>query len=312
MSIKKKYQNLIIKFISNDISESEKKELFIQAESDKEIADMLHMHNQLLNKEVTFDLPDEALLKEMRLNTLNRINFIDNQRKNWISLVKDFILNITQKPVFTMAFAVLIFLAGLYIGHPSEEYQLEKSIYATATQSHDLQSSINTPYIYKNATLKEKPDGQVKVSFDVVQHLEITRTKNDPLVQDVLAQSLINSNSVQQRLRSISNTNVSMHPKIKQALITTMLNDSHPIVRQKSLFSLMKYKNDQDIQDALIQLLKNEESVYMKLAAIDYLSNNDVDLTLLEESINTLDNVENSAVNQKIKQLKYKPIEGKL
>jgi hypothetical protein len=311
MSINKKYEELIKKYLVDDISKKEKSELLALAKSNKEIADLLGLHKLLDSPEINFKMADAALFKETRLKTLNKIRVANSKAKPSIHWVKDFLAGLLRKPAFTAIFAAAMFLFGFLLNNPSEEFQLIKSIHNTAAQTEDLQSSINTPYIYQNATFKEQPDGKVSVSFNVIRHIQISRSKNDPLVQEILAQSLINSNSVPERLRSISNTNISMHPKIKQALITTMLNDSHPIVRQKSLFSLMEYKNDKDIQDALIKLLSSEESVYMRLAAIDYLSNNDVDLSLVEENINTLDNSNNSAVNQKIKQLKFKPNEVK-
>jgi len=241
---------------------------------------------------------------------LNTLYEKEPSGKKISSAIRDLFSNILYKPAFSLALAAAAFLIGFVLSKSDGESELVRSIHTAAQQSQDLQSSIDAPYIYQNAVLKQQANGQVKVSFDVSTHLDIVREKDDPLVQDILAQSLINSNSVPERLRSISNTSNSMHPKIKQALITTMLNDSHPIVRQKSLFSLMQYKNDQDIQDALIKLLANEESVYMRLAAIDYLANNKVDVSLLEEKMHSLDSYNDNAVNQKIRQLKYRAKEG--
>jgi hypothetical protein len=306
MSITKKYEKLIKKYISDDISETEKEILLNEAGVNAEINDLIKLHQGLTQEQLSFEIADEKSFKELRLKILNDINNSSKSKTDLSMQIRGYFSALFRKPLFNAAIAIAMFFAGYFINSSKSESEFVENIYSTATRTQDLQSSINEPYIYQNAKFRPLDNGRVQVSFDVTRHLEISKSKNDPLIQDILAQSLINSSSVPERLRSISNTSFTMHPKIKQALITTMLNDSHPIVRQKSLFSLMKYKNDKDIQDALIQLLDKEESVYMRLAAVDYLSNNDVDMSILEQNINTLD-YKNSAINQKIKQLKYKP-----
>lgn len=306
MSINKKFEELIKKYISNEISDSEKEQLLSEAKVNKEIADLIQLHQQMSSEDLSLNLADEQSFKEMRLSVLNEVNSLnDAKNESAFKRLIAYIINLFKLPAFNVVVSACMFLLGFYLNQPSQEFELVNSIYTTASQSQDLESSIDAPYIYQNASFKELPDGNVTVSFDVSRHLEITRSKKDELVQDILAQSLLNSSSLPARLRNISDTRITMHPKIKEALIATMLNDSHPIVRQKSLFSLMKYKNDEEIQKALIKLLSEEESIYMRLAAIDYLANNDVDLTMLEGSINLMDKKNNSAVNQKIKQLKY-------
>ena len=306
MAINKNFEELIKKYIADELTENEEKAFLAEAKGNRDAMDIVRMHQNLKSEKISFAMAENLAFKEMRLKTLNKVKIRNNQKlKSVISISMDYLIGLFKIPAFNLAFALSMFLFGFFISRPSTETELIESIYKTAAQSDDLQSSINAPYIYQNASFRELPNGKVTVNFDVSRHMEITRSRNDALIQDILAQSLLNSNSLPAKLRTISDTKITMHPKIKQALIETMLNDSHPIVRQKSLFSLMKYKNDKDIQDALIKLLSNEESVYMRLAAIDYLSNNDVDVSVLERSLNSMETNNNSAVEHKIRQLKY-------
>lgn len=305
MPVNKKYEDLIKKFISDEISDIEKDQLLSEAKKNKDIADLIKMHQQLSTAAQLSDIVTDKSFQEMRLRTINKINYLNDKDKkaHILTRIIDYIIYPFRIPLFSAAFAVALFFVGFFLNSSSKDFDLIRNIHYVAAKSNDLQGSINEPYIYQNATFSKRPDGKLNVSFDVTRHLDIICSKNDPLLQDILAQSLLNSTSLSTKLRNISDTRISMHPKIKQALIATMLNDNNPIVRQKSLFSLMKYKNDEDIQNALIKLLTTEKSVYMRLAAIDYLSNNNVDVSLLEKNIDSV-YFQNNAVKQKLKQLK--------
>ncbi len=306
MAIKKEFEELIKKYISGELTVSEKSRLLKEAEINKEIAEYIHLHTNLSDAETTFEMADDKSFQKMRSITINQIHHY--KKHKWYFSSSTILQNLVQPfriPAFSASFAAAMFLIGFFLSTtPVSEESLINGIQYTAQQTEGLQESSDSPYIYSNTIFREDKDGRVNVSFDVTRHLELTRQKSDPLIQDILAQSLINSESTSEQLRNISVSEKVMHPKIKQALIQTMQNDENDTVRQKSMFSLMKYPNDEDIQEALMNLLTEEKSVYMRLAAIDYLSNNNVNPALFEQSLDEFKN-SNSAVTQKIRQLKY-------
>ncbi|NOG43750.1 MAG: HEAT repeat domain-containing protein [Calditrichaeota bacterium] len=305
MAINKQLEEKLKKYISDELSAEEKERIQKEAETNLEISEYLNLHSNLTNPEMTFEMADENEFQKMRSVSINKIHHYNNHKSRYIfSSLWDNILQPFRIPAFSAAFAGAMFLIGFFMSTSVSDNSLIRNINYAAEQTGELQESINSPYIYSNTIFRENEDGLVSVSFDVTRHLQVTRKKNDPLIQDILAQSLVNASSTGEQLRNISVSEKVMHPKIKQALIKTMLNDGNEIVRQKSLFSLMKYPNDEVIQTALIRLLTEEKSVYMRLTAIDYLSNNNVNPALLEKGLEEYKNV-NSAVTQKIKQLKY-------
>jgi hypothetical protein len=254
-------------------------------------------------------MADNKEFEKMRAVTLNRVHRLERQKsyssKNFIF---DFINGLLKKPAFNIALAAGMFLIGFFINSNNPDDSFIQDIKLTAAESENIKSSYDSPFIFSNATFKENTDGSILVNFDVSRHIEIKGSKDDPLVREVLAQSLLNSETESQRLRNIDASKSIMHPKIKEALILTMLQDNNTVVRQKSLFSLIQYPNDTEIQNALLKVLKEEESVYMRLAAIDYLSNNKIDNTLLKQELGDSALKQNNAVYEKLKQLNY---EGK-
>ena len=305
MAISKEFTNLIQKYISGELSGPGKKRLLKEAETNKEILEFLHLHTHLSDTKTTFEMADNNEFQKMRTGAIDQIQHYKRHKSGFV--VSSILKKLVQPfyiPAFNASFAAAMFLIGFFLSTSASEESLIKNIQYIAEKTEGLQESTNSPYIYSNTVFRENEDGRINVSFDVTRHLEITRQKSDPLIQDILAQSLINSGSTGEQLRNISVTEKVMHPKIKQALIQTMQNDESDIVRQKSMFSLMKYPNDEDIQEALINLLTDEKSVYMRLAAIDYLSNNNVNPALFKQGLMLYKN-SNHAVTQKIKQLKY-------
>ncbi len=303
--INKKTEELIKKYIAGELSASEKSQLLTEAGQSKELAEYLNLHTNLSETETVFELANDNEFQKMRSITINQIHYNKHHKKQFI--FSAIIQNLVQPfriPAFSASFAAAMFLIGFFLSSPASDESLIENINYIAQETSGLKESSNSPFIYSNTVFRENEDGRLNVSFDVTRHLELTRKKNDPLIQDILAQSLVNAASTSEQLRSISVSEKIMHPKIKQALIQTMLNDANEIVRQKSMFSLLKYSNDEIIQNALITLLSEEKSVYMRLAAIDYLGNNEVNPALLEKSLENYGNG-NSAVTQKIKQLKY-------
>jgi len=305
MALNKEIENLIKKFISGELSTAEKNQLMSEAESNQDVAEYLGLHGNLSSANTSFNMASDKEFQKMRSVTINQIHQLKRNKTQFrISNIFQNFIQPFRIPAFSATMAAAMFLIGFFINKPFSEDTLIKSINYAAQQTEGLQESSDSPYIYSNTIFRENESGFVSVSFDVTRHLELTRKKNDPLIQDILAQSLIKPGSTGEQLRNISVSEKLMHPKIKQALIQTMLNDDNDIVRQKSMFSLMNYPNDEDIQNALIKILTGEQSVYMRLAAIDYLSNNNVNPTLFEQGLEKYKN-SNSAVTQKIKQLKY-------
>jgi hypothetical protein len=122
------------------------------------------------------------------------------------------------------------------------------------------------------------------LSFDVSTHLELVRDKSDPLVAEILVQSLVNPAPVGTRLEAISLVR-SMEPKVRGALIAAMLEDESLPVRIAALEKLVGQPIDPATEAAFLKVLEIEESVQMRLLAIDYLAKERVAPEVLESAI---------------------------
>jgi hypothetical protein len=132
---------------------------------------------------------------------------------------------------------------------------------------------MKSPFLYTNVHVTERNAGMVNLSFDVSRHLDLTLKKRDPLVAEVLVQSLIEPSGVGARLNAIAIADNVPDSKIKKSLIVAMLHDDNLAVRMTAQSKLVEHPGDPEIVESLLAVVKQEPSVRMRLVAIDYLTN---------------------------------------
>lgn len=162
---------------------------------------------------------------------------------------------------------------------------LARQMQREARANDALEDVENSPFRYANVRMKELEDGRVRLGFDVSRHLELTLPKNDPLVTEVLVQSMLDAGSVGTKLQAIDHAGNMLDPKIRGALLKAMLGDPNLGVRLQAQQRLLERPGDREIADALIAVLENEESVQMRLIAIDYLTRSRIDPDRLEKAV---------------------------
>jgi hypothetical protein len=124
----------------------------------------------------------------------------------------------------------------------------------------------------------------VRLDFDVATHLDLVRDKYDPLVAEVLMQSLVSPATVGTRLEAIGLVK-NLEPKVRDALVVAMLEDPNLAVRLKAISKLTANGGDFETHNALLDVLRTENSVTMRLLAIDYLTNNNVSAEALRDAV---------------------------
>ncbi|MEW6363268.1 MAG: hypothetical protein AB1714_01370 [Acidobacteriota bacterium] len=141
------------------------------------------------------------------------------------------------------------------------------------------------PYAYSNVSIRGAGEGTVDLSFNVTRRFDVTLPKNDPLVAEILVQSLVAPVPVGTRIRAIDFSQDLPSARVEAALIRAMLSDANLGVRLKAQSRLLERPADAEILKALLEVLQTEESVQMRLKAIDYLARNAVDLKVLESAV---------------------------
>jgi hypothetical protein len=154
-----------------------------------------------------------------------------------------------------------------------------------ARRNTGLEDVENSPFRYANVSVEEAGDERIRLSFDVSRHLELTVPENDPLVTEVLVQSMLDAGSVGAKLEAIDRADNVLDPRVRGALVKAMLSDPNLGVRLEAQKKLAGRPGDREIAEALLAVLENEESVQMRLVAIEYLTQSRVDPKLLEKAV---------------------------
>ncbi|MBA4319119.1 MAG: hypothetical protein C0412_12030 [Flavobacterium sp.] len=134
-------------------------------------------------------------------------------------------------------------------------------------------------------------DGMVEVSYTEMRPHQYKVKATDPLVQKLLLASMLTDENPGFRLKSVNTigkqiqeNNIKDDPKVKIALITALKTDENAAVRKEALTLLINYKYDNDIRDSFLHVLSYDKNSGMRVAAINALAN-------LKEKGQVLDNV---------------------
>lgn len=295
------FQNLIKKLQTEKLNDQEEQTLKEHVSTCPGCAELLNIHLSLQRVDSFVTEPEEEVFKQLRQSVLTTINN-RNQRvtAKRAQGFTEYVRTIFTRP--EMAIAAVTLIIGIFLGRllPPTNNNFSSSVInhihsmaKTNTQLNDVQ---NSPYTYDNIQFKELDDETLALNFDVSTHVEIVRQKNDPLVRDVLAHSLLNRDNVGSELKSISYTENIMDQKIKEALILLLNNAPFMSVRLKAMQSLMNYKMDESVHAAFIKVLQEEESVKMKLLAIEYFKENILYPDKVESVIAEIDPIKGKAI----------------
>ena len=285
----KKYHELIKKQISSGLDEKEKYVLDEHINHCNECSGLLRIHENIEQQEENMTMPTADEFRMMRQNTLRRIRLLESSK---FDVVVFRLKRLFTRVEFAYGLALLFLIFSIYSFYSSDKTpgripsDLIEQIDYTAQQNQTLSDIENSPYTYSNVEIIEKDNQQIHLGFNVSTYIELIRDKNDPLVKEILAQSIINSPQTGTKLSTIAYTEELLDPKLKETLLYVVQNDPELAVRLKALNILTKYANDGQIQEAFLSLLKNEESVQMRLIALDYLTANKIDTSLIVKELN--------------------------
>lgn len=291
----KSWEKLIEKLIDGTITENESARLKAHLETCASCRELVQMHHAMENSVLNLPAVNEDEFFRMRQEVLGNIRKKHSAVINWGLLWQHIKLTLAHPAVgyvtAALLFGILVFsrITDPGVSSAEAEDQLIHSINLAAAQNTSLTEVQNSPYTYRNLSLKDKADGRVQLSFDVSTHIVTEVEQNDPLLHEILAQSLVSNESVGNRLQAIKYSQNVLDAKILQALIYTMLNDQNPAVRLKAMDALMPVKNDQNVREAMLKALKDETMVQMRLLAIDYLTQDQTGRDLVREELKESD-----------------------
>jgi hypothetical protein len=284
-------EGLIIKLQTGEITPEEQQRLQQLVQKYPAYRDLIRTHNLLTGISHLFAEPDAAEFKHLRdsvLQSLETRRHRPSKLMDWIETVRFYL----QRP--EIAVAALTLLIGFFLGRllPPESQSNRsflKQINLTARENKQLKDVQNSPYRYSNISFNEIDSQNIDLSFDVSTHMELVRPKSDPLVREVISQALLNPARSGSELKVIAMSESMLDKKIKEALIFSLHNAPMLAVRMKSLDTLLKYKNDAEVEEACLRVLQQEESVQMRLMVLDHLEEIKFDRPTLKAVLSGMD-----------------------
>jgi hypothetical protein len=297
----KEYQSLLEKIIAGDINKNEHAELLQHIDSCSECTRLYSTNKALLQMNKPIDPVSKNEFNTLRLKVIEKINQ-QNEKSFAIKVQKiiDTMMEYFKKPEYALAAITLI--VGFFLGRalPPDENGIAggflKQISSIAEQNTYLSDTQKSSYRFSNVSLKEMDNNKISMSFDVSTSLDFVRQKDDPLVKEILTQTMLETENVGTNLKAISYSESILDNKIKQALIYSMLNAPVTAVRLKSMEGLLKYKIDPELQEAFLKVLSEEETIKMNLLAIDYLTKNNYNADSLKSIIEEADPKKSTAI----------------
>ncbi len=117
-------------------------------------------------------------------------------------------------------------------------------------------------------------DGTVSFTYQMVREHTIRGSIDDPSIQRLLAQGLVNEGNAGVRLKTVNTLAAApqnVDPEVKAALILTLRTDENPGVRREALGALSQYPFDSQIKDAILTVLLHDPNSALRIAAINCL-----------------------------------------
>jgi hypothetical protein len=186
-----------------------------------------------------------------------------------------------------LAAALAAFAVGLAVGRGADTPAPAARLALTLTDLVDREAVDSargvgdTPFRYSNLRLRELDGDRLALTVDVAAEIDLVRSKNDPLVNDILADAMVSESSLGARLKAVKLAG--SNPRLHRALATAALHDPDVSVRLRALTRLVEQSPAAaETQETLLAVLESEESVAMRLLAVDSLNEDHLGPDLLE------------------------------
>jgi hypothetical protein len=290
------FKEMIQLALLNELNDDEMKELhkhLIECNECQLEYENLTKFYAVINESKT-DKIDEYFLHDAREQFRQKLNY-ELSRQSIVEKLFNSVrkyLWIYKRPVLAGAFSLAI---GLFLGYvifsPDSSHI---NLFGENTAAGGGGMAITNVRFLNNGNL----NGEVEFSFDAVKQVEMKGNIDDPSIQKILAEALVNERNPGTRIRTVNalanQTNVSPSPKVKQALITALEFDGNPAVRREALKALLEFPYDNEINDCLLYVLQRDKNSAMRIAAINGLASAKLNGQIINEE--TL-----KVLNQKVK-----------
>ncbi len=294
------FKEMIQLALLNELNDDEMKELhrhMIECSECQLEYERLTKFYALINENKTKDV-EENFLREARQQFFQKLDYELSKQsivKKLFNSVRKYFW-IYKRPALAGAFSLA---AGFILGYLIFSAGASNGvILSNNNAANGKGTEITNVRFLNNGSL----NGEVEFTFDAVKQITMKGKIDDPNIQKILAEALLNEKNPGARIRTVSElanqTGTALNPKIKQALITALKFDSNPAVRREALKALLEYPYDNEINDCLLYVLQHDDNSALRIAAINGLASaklsgrniNEETLKVLNQKVKNDDN----------------------
>jgi hypothetical protein len=305
------FQTIIQDYVAGEIPPSRLESLRQHCSSCLDCRALLDLHIEISELGQDVPEPEEASFEAMRSQVMAQISqraqssrtaqsgqtALSDQparrRWNWGALFG-------LRPALALPAVAVLLIAAVFVGRwtatpsdnavPYQPVPYSDSILMTAVaQQASTQSGLDgywdTPFSYTNVSVKPVAGGKLDLSFDVCRHINMVTPANSPVAKDVLLQAILSQAPLGARMKAMEMAPATMDPKLEEALVYTMHNDPELAVRLEALSVLTRFPYNDGVQSALMTTLRQDQSVQMRLLALERLADKQVQMETLQQVI---------------------------
>ncbi len=265
----KQVQKILESYLAGELLPSDREILDQHLPSCVDCQALMNLHEELIRMDDTVVDPAPEAFQAMRSRVLGQLS-----RRNKHDSIKHATRSV---PSFVPALAAAALLVlGIFLGswlttQPSVDDQLLSAITRQASIENRLEDSWDAPLFYSNVAVRNWTDKRVSLGFDVCRSVDLTTGLNSPLASDILTQAILNSDSIGGRMRAMEIAALSTKQRLTQALVLALQHDPDQTMRISALSALARKDNSDQVQMALLGALRDDDSVQVRLLALEYL-----------------------------------------
>jgi predicted anti-sigma-YlaC factor YlaD len=298
----KKVHEIFESYLAGELLPSDKEILDQHLPSCVDCQSLMDIHEELMRSDGQVADPSPEALQVMRSHVLSQVSQ-DRINHNKTRLTR-------RVPTYVPAFAAAaILVLGVFLGSwfsqpASVDDQLLNAITRQASIERSLEDSWDAPLFYSNVAVRDWNDTRVSLGFDVCRSVDLTTGLSSPVASDILTHAILNSDSMGGRMRAMEIAALSTDKRLTGALVVALQQDPDQTMRISALNALTKKSNSEQVQLALLGALRDDDSVQVRLLALEHLVNDAQALDTLETVIREGNKTTNPAVFQRARELK--------
>ena len=296
MSDCERHEPLFEAYVAGEVDESGIGPLLAHGRDCEACRRLLELHRDLAALAARAPQPDAAELEAVEARVLRRVEGRAGSRAAAPARPARGRFAWAAYAAAALAAGALLFSAGIAAGRrppgtalppsgPAIADQLVRALRADAVGNRGLTDVADSRFTYSDVSLRRMGDDRVALDFDVTTHLHVVERAGSELVQDVLAQALLDPSSTGARLKATEMTSLRLSRKTKEALLVAMRRDPSLAVRLGALSALSGRLDDPEIEAAVLASLRDDDAVQMRLTALDALAAHRVDPALIRDAI---------------------------